>query len=35
MAIDSIITNVSNRVAGAIRDAARSTGASFVATMGR
>ena len=29
MAIDSIITNVSNRVAGAIRDAARSTGASF------
>jgi hypothetical protein len=29
MAIDSIITNVSNRVAGAIHDAARSTGASF------
>ena len=29
MAIDSIIANVSNRVAGAIRDAARSTGASF------
>jgi hypothetical protein len=29
MAIDSIIANVSTRVAGAIRDAARSTGASF------
>ncbi len=29
MAINSIISNVSNRVAGAIRDAARSTGASF------
>ena len=29
MAIDSIIANVSARVAGAIRDAARSTGASF------
>src|SRR5450759_5575202 len=29
MAIDSIIANASARVAGAIRDAARSTGASF------
>ena len=29
MAIDSIIANVSARVSGAIRDAARSTGASF------
>ena len=29
MAVDSIIANVSARVAGAIRDAARSTGASF------
>ena len=29
MAIDSIIANASARVAGVIRDAARSTGASF------
>ena len=29
MAVDSIIANVSARVAGAIRDAARSTGTSF------